>query len=95
MDLQAREDRVKLEEAELFLEEYRGHTVCLDEIQLLPDFFQCFEARDRPGSTSSRGFSELVRDLAPESATLVAPVGESYHVNKQLRVTTLGEACTG
>jgi len=39
LDLQAREDRAKLAEPELFLENHRSSLVCLDEIQLLPEFF--------------------------------------------------------
>ncbi len=39
LDLQDRTDRVKLSEPELFFERYRDRLICLDEIQLLPDFF--------------------------------------------------------
>lgn len=39
LDLQDRSDRNKLTEPELFLERHRNTLVCLDEIQLLPDFF--------------------------------------------------------
>ena len=39
LDLQNRVDRNKLTEPELFFERYREKTICLDEIQLLPEFF--------------------------------------------------------
>jgi len=39
LDLQKRSDLNKLNEPEIFLEKYRNELVCLDEIQLKPDFF--------------------------------------------------------
>ncbi len=39
LDLRDRVDRNKLTEPELFLDRYRDKLICLDEIQLLPDFF--------------------------------------------------------
>ena len=39
LDLQSRTDRARLDEPELFLEQHRGELVCLDEIQVLPEFF--------------------------------------------------------
>ena len=39
LDLQDRVDRNKLTEPELFFEKYRDRLICLDEIQLLPEFF--------------------------------------------------------
>lgn len=53
LDLQDRSDRARLEEPELFFEAHRGQLICLDEIQLLPDFFSLLRSeidRDRrPG----------------------------------------------
>ncbi|MFM7752772.1 MAG: AAA family ATPase, partial [Cyanobium sp.] len=53
LDLQDRSDRGRLQEPELFFEAHRHHLVCLDEIQLLPEFFSLLRAeidRDRrPG----------------------------------------------
>ncbi len=53
LDLQDRSDRVRLTEPELFLEHHRDHLVCLDEIQLLPDFFSTLRSEidkdRRPG----------------------------------------------
>ncbi len=53
LDLQDRGDRAKLAEPELFLEAHRSQLVCLDEIQLLPEFFSLLRSeidRDRrPG----------------------------------------------
>ncbi len=39
LDLQDRVDRNKLSEPELFFDRYRDKLICLDEIQLLPEFF--------------------------------------------------------
>ncbi|MCK5799448.1 MAG: ATP-binding protein, partial [Deltaproteobacteria bacterium] len=50
LDLQAREDRAKLAEPELFLEAHRADLVCLDEIQRVPDLFSVLRVeidRDR------------------------------------------------
>jgi predicted AAA+ superfamily ATPase len=53
LDLQDRADRARLQEPELFIEAHRHQLVCLDEIQLLPEFFSLLRAeidRDRrPG----------------------------------------------
>ena len=53
LDLQDRADRARLQEPELFFEAHRHQLVCLDEIQLLPEFFGLLRAeidRDRrPG----------------------------------------------
>ncbi len=53
LDLQNRVDRNKLDEPELFFDRYRDKLICLDEIQLLPDFFSVLRSeidRDRrPG----------------------------------------------
>jgi predicted AAA+ superfamily ATPase len=53
LDLQDRADRALLQEPELFFEAHRHQLVCLDEIQLLPEFFSLLRAeidRDRrPG----------------------------------------------
>ncbi len=50
LDLQDRVDRNKLVEPELFFDRYRKKLICLDEIQLLPDFFSVLRSeidRDR------------------------------------------------
>ncbi|NKC15071.1 MAG: AAA family ATPase [Gammaproteobacteria bacterium] len=39
LDLQNRTDRNKLNEPELFFDEYRSQLICLDEIQQIPEFF--------------------------------------------------------
>ena len=44
LDLQDRADRARLQEPELFLEAHRHQLVCLDEIQLLPEFFNLLRA---------------------------------------------------
>jgi len=50
LDLQDRADRARLQEPELFFEAHRHELICLDEIQLLPEFFSLLRAeidRDR------------------------------------------------
>jgi predicted AAA+ superfamily ATPase len=53
LDLQDRSDRARLQEPELFFDAHRSQLVCLDAIQLLPEFFSLLRAeidRDRrPG----------------------------------------------
>jgi len=39
LDLELKSDRVKLEEAELFLQQYEDHLVILDEIHYVPEIF--------------------------------------------------------
>lgn len=50
LDLQDRIDRNKLSEPELFFERHRHELICLDEIQMLPEFFSILRSeidRDR------------------------------------------------
>ncbi len=69
LDLQDRADRNKLAEPELFFERHRQHLVCLDEIQLLPEFFPALRSeidRDRrPGRFLVLGSAS--RDLLRQS----------------------------
>lgn len=143
LDLQDRGDRAKLVEPELFFEAHRHELVCLDEIQLLPEFIGLLRAeidRDRRpggflllGSASgpllrqsheslagrvaeldlvlergqrrrvyeiklskapkvSRGFHELVAELAPERAELIAPVDSSFQARAGIWVRPALEA---
>jgi uncharacterized protein len=74
LDLQARADRNKLTEPELFLERHRGHLVCLDEIQLVPSLFPALRVevdRDRhPGRILILGSAS--RDLLRQSNETLA-----------------------
>ena len=74
LDLQDRADRSKLSEPELFLEHHRGHLVCLDEIQLVPDLFPALRVevdRDRrPGRMLILGSAS--RDLLRQSTETLA-----------------------
>lgn len=69
LDLQDRTDRAKLNEPELFFERHRDELVCLDEIQLLPEFFSSLRSeidRDRrPGRFLILGSAS--RDLIRQS----------------------------
>ena len=98
LDLQNRIDLNRLAEPELFLEQHRQELVCLDEIQRLPEFFVVLRSeidRDRrPGrflilGSASRGFFELVGDLQPENAWVIAPVDEAYEYQRGVRVANL------
>ena len=74
LDLQDRIDRNKLTEPELFLERHRQELVCLDEIQLLPEFFAVLRSeidRDRrPGRFLILGSAS--RDLIRQSSESLA-----------------------
>jgi hypothetical protein len=74
LDLQDRVDRNKLSEPELFFDRYRNKLICLDEIQLLPEFFQVLRSeidRDRrPGRFLILGSAS--RDLIRQSTESLA-----------------------
>jgi len=74
LDLQDRTDRSKLNEPELFFEHHRDELVCLDEIQLLPEFFSALRSeidRDRrPGRFLILGSAS--RDLIRQSNETLA-----------------------
>ena len=69
LDLQDRADRAKLNEPELFFDHHRDALICLDEIQLLPEFFSALRSeidRDRrPGRFLILGSAS--RDLIRQS----------------------------
>ena len=74
LDLQDRVDRNKLSEPELFFDRHRDKLICLDEIQLLPDFFAVLRSeidRDRaPGRFLILGSAS--RDLIRQSTESLA-----------------------
>ncbi len=74
IDLQARADKAKLTEPELFLEQHRSHLVCLDEIQRLPEFFNILrsdiDSDRRPGRFLILGSAS--RDLIRQSSETLA-----------------------
>lgn len=74
LDLQDRVDRNKLTEPELFFDQYRDKLICLDEIQLLPEFFSVLRSeidRDRrPGRFLVLGSAS--RDLIKQSSESLA-----------------------
>ncbi len=74
LDLQDRVDRNKLNEPELFFDRYRDQLICLDEIQLLPEFFSVLRSeidRDRrPGRFLILGSAS--RDLIKQSTESLA-----------------------
>jgi hypothetical protein len=98
-------DRARLAEPELFFDHYRDRLVCLDEIQLLPGFFAAlrseidrdrlvFEIKLSKAPQPSRGFHELVADLQPEAATVIAPVDAPYEQRRGVWVMGLADALT-
>lgn len=74
LDLQNRVDRNKLTEPELFFDRHRDELICLDEIQLLPEFFSVLRSeidRDRrPGRFLILGSAS--RDLIRQSTESLA-----------------------
>ncbi|MBA4369118.1 MAG: ATPase [Desulfobacterium sp.] len=74
LDLQDRVDRNKLTEPELFFDRYRDKLICLDEIQLLPDFFSVLRSEidkdRRPGRFLILGSAS--RDLIRQSTESLA-----------------------
>ncbi len=74
LDLQNRMDRNKLTEPELFIEQHRDKLICLDEIQLLPEFFSFLrsevDADRRPGRFLVLGSAS--RDLIRQSSETLA-----------------------
>ncbi len=74
LDLQDRVDRNKLSEPELFFDRYRDRLICLDEIQLIPEFFSVLRSeidRDRrPGRFLILGSAS--RDLLKQSTESLA-----------------------
>lgn len=74
LDLQDRVDVNKLNEPELFFDQYRDHLICLDEIQRLPEFFSVLRSeidRDRrPGRFLILGSAS--RDLLRQSTESLA-----------------------
>jgi predicted AAA+ superfamily ATPase len=78
LDLQDRVDRNKLLEPELFFDRYRNRLICLDEIQLLPEFFSVLRSeidRDRrPGRFLILGSAsrDLIRQTTESLAGRIA-----------------------
>lgn len=74
LDLQDRVDRNKLSEPELFFDRYRDRLICLDEIQLLPEFFSVLRSEidkdRRPGRFLILGSAS--RDLIRQSTESLA-----------------------
>ena len=74
LDLQDRVDRNKLLEPELFFDRYRDKLICLDEIQLLPEFFSVLRSEidkdRRPGRFLILGSAS--RDLIKQSTESLA-----------------------
>jgi hypothetical protein len=78
LDLQDRTDRNKLAEPELFFDRYRDQLICLDEIQLLPEFFSVLRSEidkdRRPGRFLILGSAsrELLRQSTESLAGRIA-----------------------
>ncbi len=74
LDLQDRVDRNKLAEPELFFDRYRDKMICLDEIQMLPEFFSILRSEidkdRRPGRFLILGSAS--RDLIRQSNETLA-----------------------
>jgi hypothetical protein len=74
LDLQDRVDRNKLTEPELFFDHYRDKLICLDEIQLMPEFYSVLRSEidkdRRPGRFLILGSAS--RDLIRQSTESLA-----------------------
>ena len=74
LDLQNRVDRNKLSEPELFVELYRDKLICLDEIQLMPEFFRFLRSEVDANRTSGRFLilGSASRELIKQSSESLA-----------------------
>jgi len=74
LDLQSRSDFNKLNEPELFLEGHRDELICLDEIQLKPDFFSYLRSEVDSYRKSGRFLilGSASRDLIRQSSETLA-----------------------
>jgi len=83
MDLQNREHKARLTEPELFFDLHRDKLICLDEIQLVPDFFSMMRSeidRDRkPGRFLI--LSSASQDLIRQSSETLAGRIEYIELN--------------
>ncbi len=74
LDLQDRIDRNKIVEPELFFDRYRKKLICLDEIQLLPDFFSVLRSEIDKDRRAGRFLilGSASRDLIKQSTESLA-----------------------
>jgi len=74
LDLQKRSDINKLNEPELFIERYRDKLICLDEIQLKPDFFSYLRSEIDEDRRNGRFLilGSASRDLIRQSSETLA-----------------------
>ena len=74
LDLQDRTDRNKLNEPELFFDRYRSRLICLDEIQLLPEFFSILRSEIDKDRRAGRFLilGSASRDLIKQSTESLA-----------------------
>ena len=74
LDLQNRTDLNKLNEPEIFLESYRDKLICLDEIQLKPDFFSYLRSEIDKDRRNGRFLilGSASRDLIKQSSESLA-----------------------
>ena len=90
LDLQDRLDRNKLTEPELFFEEHRDKLICLDEIQLLPEFFSVLRSEidkdRRPGRFVLLGSAsrELIRQSNESLAGRVSQLELTPFTSKEI-----------
>jgi hypothetical protein len=99
LDLQDRADRARLQEPELFFEAHRHQLVCLDEIQLLPEFFSLLRAkidRDRrPGRFLLLGSASgpLLRQSHESLAGRIAQLELTPSCSRRWRRLPAGSSC--
>ncbi len=94
LDLQDRVDRNKLLEPELFFDRYRDKLICLDEIQLLPEFFSTLRSEidkdRRPGRFLILGSAsrDLIRQSTESLAGRIAYIDLTPFILKEVTGTS-------
>jgi predicted AAA+ superfamily ATPase len=98
LDLQSRVDRNKLIEPELFFDRYRDQLICLDEIQLLPEFFSILRSEvdkdRRPGRFLILGSAsrDLIRQSTESLAGRIAYIDLTpFQLNEVIHTVTLSD----
>lgn len=98
LDLQNRVDRNKLIEPELFFDRFRDQLICLDEIQLLPEFFSVLRSEvdkdRRPGRFLILGSAsrDLIKQSTESLAGRIAYIDLTpFQLNEVINTVTLSD----
>ena len=98
LDLQNRVDRNKLIEPELFFDRFRDQLICLDEIQLFPEFFSVLRSEvdkdRRPGRFLILGSAsrDLIKQSTESLAGRIAYIDLTpFQLNEVINTVTLSD----